>query len=278
MKSKKQHISFSEFRLWNACQHKWYLQRFLEIPEVSSGDSLVFGSAIHATLEKIAAKAITRAQWISTFSKAWQDELSKRELDVALLPKHKQQARIIFQQLNFDKEFRDYEIVCIEQQLYESLFEEEEEEFFFKGFIDLVLRHKKTKRYVIIDWKTAMQPWKLEDKQTDYFFWGQLALYRYFFAKAQDIDPELIDVKFITLARMNSPIVTHYEVKLTDEYIFKVIASVRQAAREIKAVSDKSAFSKARTTGNLSDLPCKWCGFKSTPYCNDKKHQKVKAE
>ena len=49
--------------------------------------------------------------------------------------------------------YPDWEFVSAEEQLYEKI----EENIFFKGFIDGIVKYRKGKKdkYVIIDWKTA---------------------------------------------------------------------------------------------------------------------------
>ena len=65
----------------------------------------------------------------------------------------------------------------------------------YKGFLDVVLYHEPTKKFLIIDIKTSTRGWnnkakKDEDKQF------QLVLYKHFFSKKHNIDPANVETYF----------------------------------------------------------------------------------
>lgn len=70
----------------------------------------------------------------------------------------------------------------------------------FTAYLDLVLRNKVSKRIKIVDFKTSNKGWNDYNKQ-DQTKVDQLLLYKSFYAKQYNIDPEMIDVEFIILKR-----------------------------------------------------------------------------
>ena len=70
----------------------------------------------------------------------------------------------------------------------------------FKGFIDVVIRDKRTGRIRIIDLKTSTRGWNKYQK-ADKTKTAQLILYKEFYGKQFGVDPEMIDVEYIILRR-----------------------------------------------------------------------------
>ena len=54
--------------------------------------------------------------------------------------------------------------------------------FYFVGFIDLILKDKKTGKYIIIDWKTSTLELNVEEKFKDEIFLSQMRFYKYFYS------------------------------------------------------------------------------------------------
>lgn len=69
----------------------------------------------------------------------------------------------------------------------------------FIGYIDLVLRYTKEKKIIILDFKTSKKGWWYEKKDPKKL--NQLLLYKDFYAKVFDVDPDDIEVKFLILKR-----------------------------------------------------------------------------
>ena len=140
-------ISFSEYQIWKSCQHKHYLSYKLKIRDLTN-EILIFGTSLHSALEKYAKGEYNRILFKRRFSEILKNEIQKAnnpKLDIDVL-KFSSQAEKIFTKLDFQKEFADYEIVSIEQELYEKLIDNENEDniIYYKGFVDLFLKNKKT--------------------------------------------------------------------------------------------------------------------------------------
>jgi len=95
--------------------------------------------------------------------------------------------------------FDQYEVVSIEEQIYEPIEEFKDEEYSFKGFIDAVVKTPDGK-YHIVDWKTCSWGWD-NKKKNDKMITYQLTLYKNFFARKHNIDLKNIETHFALLKR-----------------------------------------------------------------------------
>ncbi|MEO6304895.1 MAG: PD-(D/E)XK nuclease family protein, partial [Bacteroidia bacterium] len=90
----------------------------------------------------------------------------------------------------------------------------------YKGFIDLVLRHKIDGTYLILDWKTSKKKWdiakKLKDSEN---FFAQLCLYKHFYSQVKEIPFENIETKFYNLPREEPKLQSPYNGNLKREYV-----------------------------------------------------------
>jgi RecB family exonuclease len=87
--------------------------------------------------------------------------------------------------------------VAAEFPLYESI--EGHSEHKFKGYIDAIVKTKDGKIH-IFDWKTCSWGWhprRKSDKMVTY----QLTLYKHFYAKKLNLNPEIIETHFALLKR-----------------------------------------------------------------------------
>ena len=95
------------------------------------------------------------------------------------------------------KYFNNFEVVSVEEKLYEPI--DDFEDYNFKGFIDAVIKTDDGK-YHIIDWKTCSWGWNAK-KRSDPLVTYQLTFYKEFFAKKFKIDPKNIETYFALLKR-----------------------------------------------------------------------------
>ena len=98
-----------------------------------------------------------------------------------------------------EKYFGKFELVSVEEQLYESI-ENEKINKNFKGFIDLVVYTPDTKKYHVIDWKTCSWGWD-NRKKSDKMITYQLTLYKHFWSKKHKKDYKDIVTHFALLKR-----------------------------------------------------------------------------
>ena len=144
----------------------------------------------------------------------FKDNLKKQILDITdinllkkiqegwVAPSFTKQARALLEELNIKKRFIDYEFIDVEIKLDGMpIIELDDVIITYKGFIDLVLRHKITGRYLIIDWKTSRKRWNINDKEKGENFYTQLKLYKHFYSLKKGIPIDEIDLAFYNLPR-----------------------------------------------------------------------------
>jgi len=275
----KIHISFSEFNLFNQCGHKHLVEKHLKLTEQAMTVHLFFGNAMHAVLEKSLKESIGLSKRIEffkrTFRKDMFDNMSdepgfRQELDDYL-----KQGEDLLNTLSIEKLFDKYKIISVEEPVFEHVFGE----FYFKGFIDLVVQERDTGKYVIIDWKTSGQKWNVKKKKADKNFLAQMRFYKYFWARKNNIALDDIKCEYTVLSRLKNKKkpesgcggIQNVEVNSTKEEIFE---SLRSLARTVESIHINKRFPKVKKTGN-EFMGCMFCKFKGGrhPLCNNNKYQ-----
>lgn len=210
-------ISFSEYSTFMQCPHKWFLNYMLKIPS-DTNEELIFGSSVHDTIEtllttdtmlvKMAKRDIGFAEGIfkGELKKQIQSindvNMLKKMNEGWVLPTFVKQAMGLLRELKLFTRWKDYEVVDVEIKLDGlPIIECEDVTIVYKGFIDLVLRHKVTGRYLILDWKTSRKAWDINAKEEDPNFYTQLKLYKHFYSMKKGIPMDMIDLCFYNLPR-----------------------------------------------------------------------------
>lgn len=218
---KPTHISFSELSTYNQCgwKHKVYYKD-KAIPFESSIFT-EFGKAVHSAIEdfhtpgeeeKKPVEFFTK-ELVRLFSQLPDDKFagSKKSPGTPETPEQLQKNREATLQTFTDqgiailneyfptmqKFFGKYEVVSVEERLYENF--DAEAARHFKGFIDMVIRLEDG-TYCILDTKTTSWGWdarKKTDKMTTY----QLTYYKNFFSEKHKIPLDNIKTYFILLKR-----------------------------------------------------------------------------
>lgn len=291
---KKKSLSFSEYNTYINCPHKWYLNYFLKLPS-ETNEELVFGSAIHASIQKLLTDKIDKKLFIALpdysskniFKHCLKEELSSIK-DIKFLEKFNKanlgriflfQASKLLVELNFFKRFKDYEIVDVEIQLNGMpLISTEEVDITYKGFIDLVLKHKITGRYLILDWKSSGKTWDIDKKIKDNkYFFAQLCLYKYFYSQLKNIPFDLIDTKFFNLPRNDFAEMTDYVKDINAEYFDLFFNDFKATALKIYQHSQTlQQFTKQKFVTKKNY--CHRCIFNVPEFCNDDEFQTVKID
>jgi len=275
----KIHISFSEFNLFNQCGHRHLVEKHLKLSESSMTVHLFFGNAMHAALEKSLKDSIGLNRRVDffkrTFTKDMLDYMSDEPGFRQELKEFLEQGENLLNALSVEDLFKKYKIVSVEEPIFEHVYGE----FYFKGFIDLVVQNRETGRYVIIDWKTSGQKWNIKKKMSDSSFLCQMRFYKYFWARKNKIALDDIDCEYIVLNRLKNKKkpdsgcggIQNVEVNSTKEEIFESLESL---ARTVESIHINKHFPKVKNTGN-EFLGCMFCQFKGGkhPMCNNNKNQ-----
>jgi len=270
-------ISFSEFSSFLECPHKWYLVYILRFP-TDVNEELVFGGAVHKVIEEIINKPMLRRKSFlpGVVKSVFKSELAEVK-DVNFLTRFTnshlpytlvKQCQELVDKLDFFERFKEYEIIEVEHKLDGfPIVEFPDLIFAFKGYIDLILRHKTTGRYLFIDWKTSRKPWDIKVKLRDNpDFFTQLGLYKYFYSKKMDIPFNLIDVKFFNLPREVPGEQMPYDGILNETYMEFLFNKLQDVCKTIYH-STYLELDKAKITTKKNF--CHRCNHNNEATCND---------
>lgn len=272
-------ISFSEYSTYMQCQHKWFMQYQLKMFSPKNEETII-GSAIHNTIESVLVNPFVKKTcksnpvYINTvFQNKLKEELvSINEIDMLKKIQKGKLAGVFYGQgmkllkeLNIFKRFSDYDVVDVEYKL-DNFFVVESDYFVitFNGLIDLVLKHKITGRYLILDWKTSGNKWDIEKKEKNEEFYSQLKLYKIFYSKAKDIPLDDIDICFFNLPRMEAEGMDKYQTDSDDckEYF-------EYFSEKCKEITDFNIFALKKAKFNTPINFCNRCFFNNNDMCND---------
>ena len=206
-------ISYSQFSMYLQCPKKWEQEYALNKRVFEQSIHTIFGTAMHETLqnylEVMYSQSAKKADEIDVSSdlqsrmvKLYQEAAEKtghfttpEELQefwkdgIQILDYFKRKRSVYFSS-------RNEELLGIETELSLGMVRNLK----FKGFIDVVIRDKRTGRIRIIDLKTSTRGWNKYQKK-DKTKTAQLILYKEFYGKQYNVDPEMIDVEYIILRR-----------------------------------------------------------------------------
>jgi len=261
------HISFSELKKWTSCPFAHSLAYEQRIRLFTGNTYTAFGTALHETLEAlhetnalIEDSQPAQALFVKNLEKAIAT-LDNESIDQKLLKDMPTQgSRIIdefVQRLPLREMFGDFEVVSLEEEIYEPIPEDvtpSDQEYNFKGFIDMVIKTGET--YHIIDWKSCTWGWNAR-KKSDPMNVYQLTLYKKFFAQKHNVDPENIKTYFGLLKR--TPLKDNIEV-------FEVTNGKKRTQNAVQLLS--KALSNIQSGLKLKNrLSCKYCEFYKTEHC-----------
>lgn len=211
----KKTVSYSQFSLYANCPKRWKLDYLDGLRTYEQSINTCFGSAFHKTLqhylEVLYNKTVKEADEIDLGAYLKQamfdeykesltkngnkhysnpQELAEFYLDgEAILKYFKNHRREYFST-------KQHSLVGIEIPLQMPLINN----ISFNGFIDLVIKDERDNRIKIYDIKTSTQGWNKYQK-ADTTKTAQLILYKDFYGKQFNVDPESIDVEYIIVRR-----------------------------------------------------------------------------
>jgi len=188
------HISWSEISDFLSCNYKHYLGYTKKLKTSSDTINLIFGKVIHSVLESFLKKEIKSVELIKVFNSKFVTLENIKNYTPESVYKFQKQGISILTEIITKYSWDTIEVLHTELPLYEHIYLE----FYFKGIIDLVYKHKGY--YWIADWKTATNKWNDFKFRDEYYGW-QLLYYKYFFHKKYKIPLEKIKTCFILLNR-----------------------------------------------------------------------------
>lgn len=291
-KNGNKHISFSEFDLFNKCGHKHLVFKHLGLDSEPPSIHLAFGDAVHATIEAALIDMNELDERLNYFRARFRKNMDDTMLgqpEYAQMDEFMEQGCHIISKIDIKSILLEYDVVAIEEPLYERIYGN----YYFKGFIDLVLRHKSTGRYLILDWKTSTAAWVLKYKLEDVIFMMQMKMYKYFWARKNNVNLSKIDVKYMVLNRLadkknpKKGFGDIQEVPMTSTQS-EIRDAMTLVAKTIRSIHIEKRFPKAKFVlderGNqvlsegvpkVNEKACMFCKYKGGkhPLCNSNFHQ-----
>jgi hypothetical protein len=211
-------ISYSQFAMWSMCPHKWKLTYIDKIRLGGPSIHTCFGTAFHESIqwwlhtmfsdsvkasEKLNLEKCLHEQMIHNYMSSVIDAGGEHFSNPQELQGFYEDGVEILNWIkkNRSKYFSNttHELVGIEMPLYVQA-SNTNSKVILNGFLDIVLRDKKTGRILIIDFKTSTKGWNAYAKK-DKTKTSQLVLYKEYFAKQYGYDPETIDIKYFIVKR-----------------------------------------------------------------------------
>jgi hypothetical protein len=253
----RQHVSYSEIKLWNECPHKHKLQYIEKIEGFKGNLHTAFGTAIHSVCEHglLDEKLDREKHFLEEFAKEL-TSLKEKEVvvDMSLHEQMMGQYQPIVSSFRdeLDNYFDDCEVISTEEELYEDI---EGHNLKFKGFIDLVVKTKDGK-YHILDWKTCGWGWDAR-KKADKIINYQLTLYKVFWAKKHGIPLNMVETHFGLLKRT---------AKKNNTEIFRVTSGQIKINNALTFL-EKAVINIKRKISIKNRLSCKYCQFYNTKHC-----------
>jgi hypothetical protein len=211
-------ISYSQISMYMQCPYRWSLMYRDGHKVFTSSINTVFGTAIHETLQHYLNVMYSESGTAADKINLW--EYFEDCFSATYLKEYKSNNNIHFSNPNEMREFFDdgmaildfikkkrgeyfsikgWHLVGIEMPIVLAP-NKTHNNILFNGFIDLVLYHEPTEKFVIYDIKTSTRGWKDKEKK-DELKQSQILLYKSFFSEQFGVSEENIDVEFFIVKR-----------------------------------------------------------------------------
>lgn len=277
---KTRSISYSQYSMWATCPLQWK-KRSIDKEETDSGINLVFGTAMHDTIQTwlklLYSNDPKKANLFDMheFLKERLMVLSKKELikenrhltsKEELIEFYVDGCNILDHVRKYTRDFfpKNFELKGIELPLEIVI----RPNVRFKAFIDVVLYHKQTKTIYIYDFKTSRAGWydfhKKDVKKTD-----QLLLYKKFYSDQFGVPVDNIHVTFVILKR---------KISQNSEYVIKHISkfepsqgtvslnrTMKRFEEFVSIFDEDGSVDTSKIKATPSESACKYCPFRNDP-------------
>ena len=282
-------ISYSQFSMYSQCPKHWELAYAKNLRTFSQSIHTIFGTAMHETMQnyltvmyeqsakaadEIDVNAYLKDQMFNLYKEAVEkigEHFSNKfelgefyEDGVAILDWFKRKRGQYFSRKN-------EELLGIEVPIYHPV-ADSNDKIMMLGYLDIVMRDKRTDKITIIDIKTSTMGWNKYQK-ADKNKVSQLVLYKKYFAEQYGYDPEKIDIKYMIVKRKLIEGAMFPQKRITEFSPASGKPTRNKLARSIDEFV-KSSF-KADGSYNLdreypavagkNNKNCKYCEFKDQP-------------
>lgn len=230
VEKKPKTVSFSQYAMWLKCPQQWKLSYIDKLAPFESSINTVFGDAIHEALQEylrvlysigsVGADALNTYEiFEKSFLAGVKEKLKMATPEQLTLPKEElEELDVVTEEMV--KEFcqdgknildhvtsytirskhfpsKKYEVVGIELPLEIPI---RGGKIVYKGYLDIVLRDRITKKILILDFKTSSYGWNKYQK-ADRTKLDQLLLYKRFYNQLFKVPMMDIEVEFFVVKR-----------------------------------------------------------------------------
>lgn len=256
-------ISYSEFKTFQDCAFKHKLQYIEQVAKFEGNEYTAFGTAMHHVCENVVENNnLTKDQLHEIFMQKLVEEVTllkekSIEFNKKTLLEMKDQGVSMLTDIlpSLQEYFGEFEVVSVEEEMYENMSLIDMVKTNFKGFIDLVIKTTDGK-YHIIDWKTCSWGWNMK-KRSDPLVNYQLTYYKVFFSQKHGIPLSAIETHFALLKRT---------AKKDRVEIFRVTSGERKINNSLKLLQ-KTVKSINNGVSFKNRMSCKYCNFYKTEHC-----------
>lgn len=285
-------ISYSQLSMYLSCPKKWALQYRDGHKVPSFSINMTFGTALHETLQNylsvmynesgVKADAIDIEEYFEerfreNYAKGYKDNKNVHYSNPKEMREFYEDGIAI---LDFIKKKRgdyfsikEWHLVGIEVPIIMAP-NKSHNNVLFNGFIDLVLFHEPTEKFVIYDIKTSGRGWSDKEKK-DEVKQFQILLYKQYFSEQFGVDIENIDVEFFIVKRKIWE-QSEYPQKRVQQF---VPANGKTKVKKSKAALDKfieevfnldGSYKNTDHQATPSKSSCLYCQYKSKKEFCDK--------
>jgi hypothetical protein len=285
-------ISYSQFSIYAKCPFRWGLEYREGYRNFQPSMAAVFGTSVHVAMQHYiqvmfdtSGAEADRLDIESFFQQTFSDEYRKTLNDnngihfssASEMRDYYEDGLAIIDYFKKNKgeyfSTRKWDLVGIEMPLVQPI-DPNYPNVYLKGFIDFVLYNENTNKIKIFDIKTSKMGWKDKEKK-DELKMQQIILYKEYFAKQYNMDPEQIDVEFFIVKRKL------YENLDFPQKRIQIVEPASGKGKRTKAVSHITEFintvfnadgtyKSAELVKNVSKESCQWCPFKDNKELCDK--------
>lgn len=293
-RSDQKNISFSQYSVHSQCPYRWYLSYAKGHYLFSASINTVFGTAIHEAIQQYltilfneSVKESNAFDMVAKFESTFREEYMKEVAnnDGQHFSTKEEMAEFYQDGVEILNQFRkkrvayfstkDLELLGIEIPLMVPI-KTDSDTFLFQGYIDMVLRDKTDGSIFIEDFKTSTKGWRDYEKK-DETKQAQLLLYKNFFAKQFEVDPEKITPRFRILKRKLYENADFPQSRIQIHEPANGKSKVHQAVQKFTnfvdecynadATPKEKVYVKKASTNN-----CRFCPFNDRPDLCDKKN------
>lgn len=252
----REHVSFSELRLFSECQWRWLLRKVMGHDVQDQSFHMDFGKAVHSGMELLYGKD-------GSVDKAAEHALAMYDASLAATPpthpsdlaeatRIRDCIRRFYRDCLVCPELRGITTLRSELRLMQDIDRTDGLALKFKGFIDIVFV-KKLKRKTVIyiaDFKTCQWGWASE-KLGDITVTAQILLYKHFFCKLTGADPKNVKTAFVLLKkrpREDDITVQVLEVSPGPKMVNQAIEYMQRSISEMHSYEYEQNFNACRRT------------------------------